>query len=504
MILYSTDFFGLWTLTIWHGSSAFRALLPSLVSTILLVIFERSFPDYHQDLAAGLVQQPYTVTVLIAFYSFLLAFRLNYSYQRYWEATTQVYQMTSSWLDSAVALASFHYQTGIYDNSRPLSFGGNKNLKNVTRERERLRIQTQSGIERLLENSSELKGEDKENSQHNLRPPSRGQGFFSRFALKKKKNYNNQPHQSSQPENYQVNVPKSFQPNRHDVGRAFSAPENRSRVLDRGTPRQNSVAQWRTSFASNKNKGGRRKLCELGGLDSPTPSLFLQEAAHLYSLLSAVAFSALRSDIEGTQSPLAQYVPGRPFPPVNPDKLSRDIKYRYYEASPLWTCLYFFLGMHRGSAQRTMYNAARPFRVLGGASDKECEMLMKAKGPYAQMALCNMWLKEFISREYLNGSTGNIAPPIVGRVYQFISQGVASFNQCRKIAYVPFPFPHSQLVVYFSVSNNVCTYILLHKYGTILLTGYLHGDLILIKIMGSHSSPSPIRFNIYLRYTSLP
>jgi hypothetical protein len=146
------------------------------------------------------------------------------------------------------------------------------------------------------------------------------------------------------------------------------------------------------------------------------------------SYLVFLAYSAtLRNDIEGTESPLAEYIPGRPFPPVNPDELSLDIKQMYHESSPFWTCLYFVLGISRSPKQRTLYNAARPFRVIGGISDKEAQLLQEARGPYAQMALCNMWLKEFVSREYLNGSTGNVAPPIVGRVYQFISDGVTGY-----------------------------------------------------------------------------
>jgi hypothetical protein len=165
----------------------------------------------------------------------------------------------------------------------------------------------------------------------------------------------------------------------------------------------------------------------LTGLDTTVPSLFLQEATHLYSLLSAVAMSTLRNDIEGTQSPLCEYVPGRPFPPVNPDELCSDIKMVYHETNRFWTCLYFILGIDRGPKQRTLYNAARPFGVIGGVSDQEARLLQQARGPYAQMALCNMWLKEFVSREYLNGSTGKVAPPIVGRVYQFCSDGVTAY-----------------------------------------------------------------------------
>jgi hypothetical protein len=235
-------------------------------------------------------------------------------------------------------------------------------------------------------------------------------------------------------------------------------------------------------------------------LDRHSPSLFLQEAAHLYSLMSAVAMASLRADLEGCASPLVEYIPGQPFPPVNPDEMKvkvwlsrpetdddeeeeeRDDQSKgpeneldksnsgatvIKETKPtmslpprtnrkMWTrnsrfinSVYFLLGLSRSPRQRTLYNASRPFAVLGGLSDNEMEMLQKARGPEAQMALCALWLKEFISREHLAGSTAQISPPIVARVYQFISEGTSNYNQCRKVAYTPFPFPHAQLTSFF-------------------------------------------------------
>jgi hypothetical protein len=155
--------------------------------------------------------------------------------------------------------------------------------------------------------------------------------------------------------------------------------------------------------------------------------MFLPEAAHLFSLLSAVAMATLRNDIPGTVVPLSVFVPGLPFPPVNPDELSADIKKEYLQKSAFWTCIFFLLGIRRSIAHRTLYNAARPFKVIGGVSDDELKSLSMARGPYAQMALCNMWLKEFISREHLNGSTGKVEPPIISRLYKFISDGVEGY-----------------------------------------------------------------------------
>ena len=119
-------------------------------------------------------------------------------------------------------------------------------------------------------------------------------------------------------------------------------------------------------------------------------------------------------DSMATEPPLAEHIPGRPWPPVDPDCLSSEIRKEFNESSRSWTAVYFLLGQKgRSNREVTLYNAARPFRVLGGISDEEMEELSKARGPEAKVSLCSMWLQEFITREYMAGSTGAVAPPIL-------------------------------------------------------------------------------------------
>jgi hypothetical protein len=387
----------------------------------------------------------------------LLAFRLNYSYQRYWEACTQIYAMQSQWVDSAVCLASFHYQCDHYTEQRPLTFGNHPALRNETRERERQREQTMSGVEEWIDQNETNKAQELQQQQQQQqneleqkeqqiqiqKQRRRGGGFFRWFVKKPPKASTTSKRPTLlAPTNDTIPKPpvaKAFKPNRNERSSSIKKPSSNDRTNSNSNKKPSSKA-WRTSFAHHgggnittdddtmeEDTPTKRNLLQLTGLESPTPSLFLQEAAHLYSLLSAVAMSSLRVDIEGAQSPLTEHVPGLPIPPVNPDQLSQEIKFTYYESPhKVWTFVSFCLGLSRSPGHRTMYNAARPFRVIGGVSDYECDFLLQAKGPYAQMALCNMWLKEFITREYLNGSTGPVAPPIVGRVYQFISGGVSA------------------------------------------------------------------------------
>lgn len=153
-------------------------------------------------------------------------------------------------------------------------------------------------------------------------------------------------------------------------------------------------------------------------------SPFLHEAAHLLSLLSAVAMATLRNDIEGTESPLTEYEPGKPWPDEDPDALNNEIREQYDEASRFWTGFYFVFGVTRSARHRTLYNAARPFGVIGGVSDEEVEALQRARGPYAKVSLCFMWLQEFFTREHLQGGTGPIHAAIISRLHQFSSDGM--------------------------------------------------------------------------------
>jgi hypothetical protein len=86
----------------------------------------------------------------------------------------------------------------------------------------------------------------------------------------------------------------------------------------------------RTPFVGkSQNKRGRlTKLTSQPRLDGGTqdeiPSLFLQEASHLISLLSAVALTTLRHDLHSAPSPLQEYTPGAPWPPV-------DVRLLFYQ-----------------------------------------------------------------------------------------------------------------------------------------------------------------------------
>lgn len=179
-----------------------------------------------------------------------------------------------------------------------------------------------------------------------------------------------------------------------------------------------------------------------------TPPLFLQELAHLSSLLTAVALSTLRNDMEGFESPLGIYEPGQKWPEVDPNK---DEMLRKKGLKAFLAMVKNFMGVGLTAEQRSEHNAAQPLPVIGGVSDAEIRFLQIARGPYAKTQLCFNWLSEFIIREQLAGSLGLVGPPIISRIFQFLGDGMIYYNHARKIMSIPFPFGHAQISIIFVV-----------------------------------------------------
>ena len=377
---------------------------------------------------------------LISALTFLLAFRANFSYNRYWEAVTAVHQMHSKWLDVGMDLAAFHLQSARYEKARPRAFGEHPELTDINRFRERENETTLEELAEQLNTAEEVQS-------HSLR--SRIQRSFFR---RRKKKRDESKSEEEMAKNAVLAIPKP--------------KKKKKKYKSINAPPAKTSAAFTSVFASVFSTLGRpkQKLADPANLIVRTdsqrhfdqaweygkPPLFLQEAAHLLSLLSAVAFSTLRNDLEQADSPLTTFIPGIPWPNVDPDSYGADIRRDWsHSTHQSVTILKYLFGLTRSPADRTLYNAARPFRVIGGVSDQEVELLAAARGPSAKVALIFMWVQEFVSREHLNGSTGNMAPPIISRLFQFLSDGMVGYNQARKIAYIPFPFPHSQITSLF-------------------------------------------------------
>jgi len=64
----------------------------------------------------NLLDDPTPVSLLVGSVAFLIVFRVNSSYDRYWEACGRTFAMTSRWCDAAVHTANYHMQC---DHGKP-------------------------------------------------------------------------------------------------------------------------------------------------------------------------------------------------------------------------------------------------------------------------------------------------------------------------------------------------------------------------------------------------
>jgi hypothetical protein len=79
MIVYQTGLYGLRDFVRVDGSPVFKVILPTIFSTIVLVliaVFDTKLDNERS------VRHPYNIGAFIAIFSVLLTFRLNFAYQR--------------------------------------------------------------------------------------------------------------------------------------------------------------------------------------------------------------------------------------------------------------------------------------------------------------------------------------------------------------------------------------------------------------------------------------
>jgi len=322
--------------------------------------------------------------------------------------------MHAKWLDAGVSLAAFHLQSKRYEKIQPPTFGAHPDidLDSVVREREQSNAMTPEKLKVILSNASDEELDASFQHDEKGKP-----SLWKRIASARRRRKNIKKRESDAT-NITILASNNLR----------TKPSNKVSINSQKSVKSLAGSAFiRHSDSDHTPLNCRPRLSRLqsvanlsGGMMEDSPSLFLQEAAHLLSLLSAVAFTTLRNDAHKAPAPLAEYTVGSRWPSADPDA---DNDQNYYKLSWFVASINYLLGNVRSASQRTVYNSERPIRVLGGVSDAEIEMLQRARGPVAKTALCSMWLQEFYSREFENGSLGNTAPPIASRFYHYVGDG---------------------------------------------------------------------------------
>lgn len=96
MLLYPHSFAGLPLLYQVAGSAVPRAVVPALMSMLLTLVIEETLS---QEFLNHIFAHPYPYTVFANLVGFMLVFRNNIAYNRYWEGITQLRQMSAKWGD---------------------------------------------------------------------------------------------------------------------------------------------------------------------------------------------------------------------------------------------------------------------------------------------------------------------------------------------------------------------------------------------------------------------
>ena len=138
MIDYFKGIYGTNLLLRVHGSALYKGMLVGFLSTLIYLSIElvwnkRSRHHPHQfvlptnddttfESLVPDLEDPYGAGVLISGVTFLIIFRANSGYQRYWEAVSSLHQCMGKWMDATMCAASFHLQCAHYDGARPHNF----------------------------------------------------------------------------------------------------------------------------------------------------------------------------------------------------------------------------------------------------------------------------------------------------------------------------------------------------------------------------------------------
>ena len=244
--------------------------------------------------------------------------------------------MHSKWLDIGIELASWHLQSKRFEAIRPPCFGNHPEMDSIVRKRERLNTMSPQKLRTLLD-----KDDDKDdlnasmyldhasvaNESKKVRAKA---SIISRIKFcRRKRIIIKEPSIVSNSDNDNTiyrNSDKSINSINSSLRskKRFKAPSGFKQVEESNissisdghndrlhTPFNSTSRHTISRLVSVAKLDGGMKMSmspntKAEQAEEMVPSLFLQEASHLLSLLSAVAFTTLRNDLQKAPSPLAE------------------------------------------------------------------------------------------------------------------------------------------------------------------------------------------------------
>lgn len=192
---------------------------------------------------------------------------------------------------------------------------------------------------------------------------------------------------------------------------------------------------------------------------------FRDAYAHLTSLLHAVALQTLRQDYN-LHNLCEHNIVGAPAGDAHAEMETA----RRLGHSVILSWLDIFV-LRSERVTRNEVFVAMPLPVLGGMTDSERTALggvvmeedaeifpnafdfhsfllnngMYAPRPQNRVHTVMAWIQQTIMERRRRGGI-QVPAPLLTRMYQLLSDGMLGYEQCRKLARTPFPFPHAQIV----------------------------------------------------------
>jgi len=122
MITYTKSHGGVFLIFRIVGTSWPAGMLPALVAAATSLAFGLWDEELDDDMKSNskFISQPYPFEIFGFLLGFLLTFRTNFAYNRYWEAISGVQAMGSKWMDGALMGITFDASG---DNRAPLLYG---------------------------------------------------------------------------------------------------------------------------------------------------------------------------------------------------------------------------------------------------------------------------------------------------------------------------------------------------------------------------------------------
>lgn len=429
MIFYSKHWCGFPLLCRIYGSPMPRAFPFACFSGFITYFIE----EYAGDETRLWFDHPYPYSIFAFILGFVLIFRTNFGYQRYWEGRTRIQDMASKWVDALYEVIVFDEQSvdekakngaWVGTNAEGKATAGCDVCQQMTDAANKLRPNkcAQCGATRI-ESGAQFRVYfiHLMSLMHALALQSL-RGDVVRYQ-----DFENDPKFDSLRENLY-----------DEAGRQFFSPTGRERSRDSYFEMNNVQADPLGSIvASEGERTFSLKEIRLGlGLGSARN---VQESVervrakvNMRESVQEMAFG------DGVQRP--DHTIGSPTTNTSTSGL-------FAHASEKWTCLHKLRGIFvlAPEDERTnLFNASKPLPVVGQISEEEIAAL-ETTSQRTHMAFG--WVLRAIGRRSQQKGI-NAAAPVFSRVYQVLSDGMLGYNNAVKLHDTPFPFPYSQLIFF--------------------------------------------------------